>query len=103
MISDPSVLLRRLNPYCAKALEAAASLCQTRAHPEITLEHWLLKLLEQGAGDLTVIARRYELDLDAIWQALLNQLESLPHTVQQKPVLSGVVQELLKSALPSPR
>ncbi|GKX60728.1 type VI secretion system ATPase TssH [Leminorella grimontii] len=98
MISDPSVLLRRLNPYCAKALEAAASLCQTRAHPEITLEHWLLKLLEQGAGDLTVIARRYELDLDAVWQALLNQLENLPHTVQQKPVLSGVVQELLKSA-----
>ncbi|WP_159564222.1 type VI secretion system ATPase TssH [Budvicia diplopodorum] len=98
MITDPSVLLRRLNPYCAKALEAAASLCQTRAHPEITLEHWLLKLLEQGCGDLTVIARRYELDLDGIWQALLNQLESLPHTVSQKPALSGVIQELLKSA-----
>ncbi|SFC50606.1 type VI secretion system ATPase TssH [Pragia fontium] len=98
MITDPSVLLRRLNPYCAKALEAAASLCQTRAHPEITLEHWLLKLLEQGCGDVTVIARRYELDLDAVWQALLNQLESLPHTVQQKPILSGVIQELLKSA-----
>jgi hypothetical protein len=26
----------------------AASLCQTRAHAEITPEHWLLKLLEQG-------------------------------------------------------
>lgn len=98
MITDPSVLLRRLNPYCARALEAAASLCQTRAHPEITLEHWLLKLLEQGCGDMTVIARRYELDLDGVWQALLGQLEALPHTVQQKPVLSGVVQELLKSA-----
>lgn len=75
MITDPSVLLRRLNPYCARALEAAASLCQTRAHPEITLEHWLLKLLEQGCGDMTVIARRYELDLDGVWQALLGQLE----------------------------
>jgi type VI secretion system protein VasG len=42
-----AVLLRRLNPYCARALEAA-SLCQTRAHAEITPEHWLLKLLEQG-------------------------------------------------------
>lgn len=98
MITDPSVLLRRLNPYCAKALEAAASLCQTRAHPEITLEHWLLKLLEQGCGDLTVIARRSVLDLDSIWQALLSQLESLPHTVSQKPALSGIIQELLKSA-----
>ncbi len=41
-----AVLLRRLNPYCARALEAAATLCQSRAHAEITVEHWLLKLLE---------------------------------------------------------
>ena len=26
-----AVLLRRLNPYCARAMEGAASLCQTRA------------------------------------------------------------------------
>jgi type VI secretion system protein VasG len=43
----------------------AASLCQTRAHAEILPEHWLLKLLEQGEGDLTVLARRYEWDMDA--------------------------------------
>lgn len=62
MEHQSAVLLRRLNPYCAQALEAAASLCQTRAHAEITPEHWLLKLLEQGEGDITVIARRYEWD-----------------------------------------
>ena len=45
--NHPAALLRRLNPYCARALDAAASLCQTRAHAEITIEHWLLKLLEQ--------------------------------------------------------
>lgn len=44
--NHPAALLRRLNPYCARALDAA-SLCQTRAHAEITIEHWLLKLLEQ--------------------------------------------------------
>ncbi|WP_394521512.1 hypothetical protein [Pantoea sp. SGAir0184] len=66
-----STLLRRLNPYCARALEAAASLCQTRAHAEILPEHWLLKLLEQGEGDLTVLARRYEWDMDMLWQDLL--------------------------------
>ncbi|WP_167854264.1 hypothetical protein [Escherichia sp. E1130] len=26
-------------------------LCQTRAHAEITPEHWLLKLLEQAEGE----------------------------------------------------
>ena len=48
--NHPAALLRRLNPYCTRALDAAASLCQTRAHAEITIEHWLLKLLEQGEG-----------------------------------------------------
>ncbi len=39
MENQSAMLLRRLNPYCAKALEAAASLCQTRAHAEVTIEH----------------------------------------------------------------
>ncbi len=47
-MENPASLLRRLNPYCARAMEGAASLCQTRAHAEILPEHWLLKLLEQG-------------------------------------------------------
>ncbi|WP_447748192.1 type VI secretion system ATPase TssH [Pseudomonas nicosulfuronedens] len=91
-------LLRRLNPYCAQALSAAASLCQTRAHPRITIEHWLLKLLEQGEGDLTLIARRYEWDLDSIWQGLLDHLDSLPRQVQSKPQLADNLQQLIKSA-----
>ncbi len=66
MDSQSAALLRRLNPFCAQALEAAASLCQTRAHAEILPEHWLLKLLEQGEGDLTVLARRYEWDMDML-------------------------------------
>ncbi|CAQ85137.1 MULTISPECIES: hypothetical protein [Photorhabdus] len=32
-----SLLLCRLNPYCARALNAAAALCQTWAQSEITL------------------------------------------------------------------
>lgn len=47
-VNQPAALLRRLNPFCARALDAAASLCQTRAHAEITIEHWLLKLLRTG-------------------------------------------------------
>ncbi|EGT0661655.1 type VI secretion system ATPase TssH [Citrobacter werkmanii] len=93
-----AVLLRRLNPYCAKALEAAASLCQTRAHAEITPEHWLLKLLEQGEGDITVLARRYEWDMDAIWQDLLSYLDRLPRSVRSRPELADNLEALLKQA-----
>jgi len=93
-----AVLLRRLNPYCAKALEAAASLCQTRAHAHITPEHWLLKLLEGGEGDITVLARRYEWDMDSVWQDLLAHLDRLPRSVRSRPELADSLDGLLKQA-----
>ncbi|MFX2608332.1 type VI secretion system ATPase TssH [Enterobacter mori] len=97
-MENPAVLLRRLNPYCARAMEGAASLCQTRAHAEILPEHWLLKLLEQGEGDLTVLARRYEWNMDAIWQDLLAFLDTLPRSVRSRPQLSESIQSLMQDA-----
>ena len=98
MAHHPTRLLRRLNPYCAQALSAAATLCQSRAHAQISIEHWLLKLLEQGEGDLTLIARRYEWDMDGLWRGLLDHLDSLPRSVQSKPQLCGKLQQLIKNA-----
>lgn len=98
MENSTASLLRRLNPYCAKALEAAASLCQTRAHTEITIEHWLLKLLEEGEGDITVIARRYEWDLEELWQSLLSYLDCLSHSIQTRPQLSKDFVSLLQAS-----
>ncbi|WP_433735878.1 type VI secretion system ATPase TssH [Pseudomonas putida] len=98
MAEHSARLLRRLNPYCAQALSAAASLCQSRAHAHISIEHWLLKLLEQGEGDLTLIARRYEWDMDALWRGLLDHLDTLPRSVQSKPQLCAKLQELTTNA-----
>ncbi|MEQ7919146.1 type VI secretion system ATPase TssH [Xanthomonas sp. WHRI 1810A] len=98
MAQSPSRLLRRLNPHCAQALSAAASLCQSRGHALISIEHWLLKLLGQGEGDLTLIARRYEWDIDALWSGLLSHLDTLPRSVQSKPQLCGKLQQLIKNA-----
>ncbi|MEP8549205.1 type VI secretion system ATPase TssH [Enterobacter mori] len=97
-MENPAILLRRLNPYCARAMEGAASLCQTRGHAEILPEHWLLKLLEQGEGDLTVLARRYEWNMDAIWQDLLAFLDTLPRSVRSRPQLSDSIQSLMQDA-----
>ena len=97
-MENPAILLRRLNPYCARAMEGAASLCLTRAHAEILPEHWLLKLLEQGEGDLTVLARRYEWDMDSIWQDLLGWLDKQPRSVRHRPQLSENIQMLMQEA-----
>lgn len=98
MEHQSAVLLRRLNPFCARALEAAATLCQTRVHSEIRIEHWLLKLLEQGEGDITVLARRYEWDMDAIWQDLLGWLDNLPRSVRSRPGLADSLLTLIRQA-----
>jgi len=98
MAHDPTRLLRRLNAYCTQALTAAAALCKARGHSHITVEHWLLKLLEQGEGDLVVIARRYDWDVDAIWQGLLEHFDLLPRSVLSKPQLSREVQQLITNA-----
>ncbi|SFN14897.1 type VI secretion system protein VasG [Candidatus Pantoea varia] len=97
-MENPAILLRRLNPYCARAMDGAASLCETRAHAEILPEHWLLKLLEQGEGDLTVLARRYEWNMDALWQALLGWLDNQPRSVRSRPQLSADIQKLMQEA-----
>ncbi|WP_337037969.1 MULTISPECIES: type VI secretion system ATPase TssH [Pseudescherichia] len=97
-MENPAVLLRRLNPYCARAMEGAASLCQTRGQGEILPEHWLLKLLEQDEGDLTVLARRYDWDMDALWQDLLGWLNALPRSVRSRPQLAESTQTLMQNA-----
>ncbi|MNM84323.1 Clp amino terminal domain protein [compost metagenome] len=98
MAHDPTRLLRRLNSYCTQALTAAASVCQARGHSHITVEHWLVKLLDQGEGDLVVIARRYGWDVEAIWQGLLEHFDTLPRSVPSKPKLSREVQQLITNA-----
>lgn len=98
MENQSAILLRRLNAYCAQALEAAAILCQTRAHAEITIEHWLLKLLELGEGDITVLARRYDWDMDGVWQSLLATLDTLPRSVRSRPHLCVALLNLIKQA-----
>jgi type VI secretion system protein VasG len=95
---DLSPLLRRLNDHCARALANAASLCETRAHRDIEVEHWLINLLEAGDGDIAAILRSYDLDVDGIWNGLLGAIERLPHELRGKPGLSERLGKLLEAA-----
>jgi type VI secretion system protein VasG len=95
---DSTHLLRKLNPHCASALEAAASLCQARLAGEITVEHWLLKLIEAGDGDIPAILRRYEIDIDGVWDALLAAIDRSPCDLRGKPSLSRSLASVLESA-----
>jgi type VI secretion system protein VasG len=97
-LRDTTHLLRRLNPHCAKTLEAAASLCQGRLSDEITIEHWLLKLIEAGDGDIPAILQHYGIDVDALWDALIAAIEHLPRSLRGKPALSVQMATVLQDA-----
>jgi type VI secretion system protein VasG len=97
-LRDASQLLQRLNPHCAKALEDAASLCQTRLADEISVEHWLLKLIEAGDGDIPAIMNHYELNVDAVWDALLRAIDHTPRNLRGRPSLSPQLAVVLQDA-----
>ncbi|SUA44385.1 ClpB protein [Neisseria zoodegmatis] len=95
---NQAMLLRRLNAYCQQAMEAAASLCQTRGHAEITVDHLFIKLLELDEGDIVSILRRYEINSDGIWNPLLATIDKLPRNVRGNPSLSKSLVALLADA-----
>ncbi|MBC8722519.1 type VI secretion system ATPase TssH [Paraburkholderia sp. 31.1] len=97
-LRDSTHLLRRLNPHCARALEAAASLCQTRLADEITVEHWLLKLIEADDGDIPAILCHYGIDINAVWDALIAAIDHLPRNLRGKPALSLQLGTVLQDA-----
>ncbi|WP_114810378.1 type VI secretion system ATPase TssH [Paraburkholderia kururiensis] len=97
-LRDTTHLLRRLNPHCAKTLEAAASLCQGRLAGEIFVEHWLLKFLEEGDGDIPAILNHYGVDIDFVWEALLDTIGHLPRNLRGRPALSVQLATVLQAA-----
>lgn len=45
-----------------------------------------------------MLARRYEWDMDTIWQDMLGFLDSLPCSVRSRPQLSDSVRALMQEA-----
>jgi len=97
-LRDASHLIRRLNPHCTRALEAAANLCQTRLADEIAVEHWVLKLIEADDGDIPALLRHYDLDIDAVWDAMIDVIERMPRTLRGMPALSRQLATVLEDA-----
>jgi len=86
-------LIRKLNNPCHKILEAAAGLCVSRAHYEITPEHLFSKMVEDITGDVVLILRRFEIETPRLVSALQRDLDDLKSGNPGKPVFSPLVPE----------
>jgi len=99
MISvDIKSLLRRLNTYCTRCLEAAAGLCVSRAHYEIAVEHVLVKLLEDPQSDIPLILRHFDIDAGRVQKEIDQSLEDFKTGNAAKPVFSPLVMEWFQEA-----
>jgi type VI secretion system protein VasG len=91
-------LLDKLNEHCLQALESAAAFAGMRGHYEVCIEHLAVKLLEKGEGDFDLILRHFEVNLDRLWQAMLDNLSRLRSGNQNKPSFSPQLLEWFERA-----
>lgn len=91
-------LIQKLNPVCKTALEAAAGVCIQQGHYEITLQHWLLKLLEHSHSDLVLLTTGLEVDLERARQGLQRSLQALPAGNTSKPTFSPQLFQVMQAA-----
>jgi type VI secretion system protein VasG len=95
---DIKSLLLHLSPVCTTALQNAAGLCVSRTHYEITVEHLIVKLLEEPRSDWPMIFQHFGLDIGQVQKALAQTLEDYKTGNAAKPVFSPQLLDLFQDA-----
>jgi type VI secretion system protein VasG len=95
---EPKSLIDRLNPYSREALENATGLCLARSHYEVTVDHMLLKLVDNPQADVQNILRHFEVEPARVIGALQHNVEGLRAGNTGKPVFSPRLFEWMQEA-----
>lgn len=89
--ADVRKLIGKLTGYSTAILDQAAGFCLVRGHYEITIEHFLLKAIEDGGNDIHAILDWYKVDKSALQKCLLLDLEAFESGSHNKPSFSSVL------------
>lgn len=95
---DLKSLLLKLNNYLVRNLDTATGLGINRGHYEITIEHLLNALIEDGQGDVPLILKHYAIDSGDVQAKCLKSLEGMDKGNSGKPKLSPLLTELFEQA-----
>jgi len=93
---DTKSLLLRLNDFSTNTLQAGAGLCVSRTHYEVSVEHFLLKLLEDSRSDLSLIFRKFEIDPGGMQKKIEAAIEEFKTGNSGKPVFSPRLLDLFQ-------
>lgn len=95
---DLKSLLLKLNNYLVRNLDTATGQGINRSHYEITFDHLLHALLEDGQGDVPLILNHYAIDSGEVQTIVNKNLDELNAGNAGKPKLSPLLTELLEQA-----
>ena len=95
---DLKSLLQKLNKYIIRNLDTATGLGIKRNHYEISFEHLLIALLEDGQGDVPLILQHYTIDIGRVQEACNRSLDEMNTGNPSKPRLSPLLTDLLEQA-----
>ena len=91
-------LVDRLNSNCRAALEAAAYNCLERTQYEITIEHFLLRLLDQEGGDIALLLKELDIDRGIVIKFFEQQVELMKIGNSGRPQFSPLLNEFFSNA-----
>ncbi|TCS41300.1 type VI secretion system ATPase TssH [Reinekea marinisedimentorum] len=92
-------LLDKLNGQCGQMMEAAAGFTISRGHYQITIEHLLIKLLEDDHRyGIDAVLEYFQVNIDELWQGLIDSINSLRSGHQGKPGMSENLFQVLEKA-----
>jgi len=95
---DLQSLLLKLNNYLVLQLDAATVMGTKRHHHEITMEHLLIALIEDGQGDVPLILRHYGVEAGRVQAICTRNLDDMSTGNPGKPRLSPLLTGLLDQA-----
>lgn len=98
MLVDHKSLLKRLTKNCEAALVAAATQAVQARHYEITIEHFLLALLDDASSDIAFIVSHYDLNPSQMRSTLQRGLDDLRQGNSGRPTFSPVLLEWMQDA-----
>lgn len=90
---DFKSLVDRLNSVCRAALEAAAYNCLDRGQYEITIEHFLLRLLDQSGGDISLLLKELEIEPEIVQKYFERQVELMKTGNNGRPQFSPLLHD----------
>src|SRR5690606_10050602 len=90
--------LLKLNNYLVRNLDTATGQGINRSHYEITFDHLLHALLEDGQGDIPLILKHFAVDSGEVQSIVNKNLDEFNSGNSGKPKLSPLLTELLEQA-----